>query len=277
MRLCIELISYFQNARSTLTFMMKTIRFIFTLLNILFVSFESNALVLEKLVCDNQLSSVLLQKKIGYYIGSFDPLHKGHEHIAESVVKESLCDYLLIYPSWGNDSYKTRADVNLRLDMLFARFEDHPKIIVTRYPPIKLQQVLTTKYSNNKPVVPIAEGMKFIGIIGSDTALMLATEKKSSQKFMAGNVISNCYQYHTWGGCIALPVDSFIVFLRQGDDLSSLGGKVAGRPIIKVCRDNPHDDLSSTSVKECLRAGKFINKTVSAATIKIIRENHLYN
>ena len=241
-----------------------------------FVSFESSALVLENLVCDNQLSSTLKKKRLGYYIGSFDPLHKGHESVAEAVIEASLCDFVLMYPSWGGDSCKTRADINLRLDMLFARFEDHPKIIVTRYPPIKLQEALTTKCGSNKPVVPVAEEMKFVGIIGSDIALQLAPEKKSSQKFMAGGVISKSYQYHTWGGCTALPVDSFIVFLRKGDDLTSLGGKVAGRPVIKVCRDNLHDGLSSTSVKDCLRKGKSISKMVSTSVIRIIRENRLY-
>ena len=59
---------------------------IFTLLftSLLLLAFDAHALVLEDLVKNNQLQSTLQNKKVGYYIGSFDPIHKGHEEVAKT-------------------------------------------------------------------------------------------------------------------------------------------------------------------------------------------------
>lgn len=57
---------------------MLKIKLILTILICIYVS-TAHALILEDLVKDGKLESTLSQKKIGYYIGSFDPLHLGHE------------------------------------------------------------------------------------------------------------------------------------------------------------------------------------------------------
>jgi FAD synthase len=44
------------------------------------------ALVLEDLAKNGMLESTLSYKKVGYYLGSFDPLHRGHEAIANQVI-----------------------------------------------------------------------------------------------------------------------------------------------------------------------------------------------
>lgn len=119
-------------------------------------SLASNALILEELAQSGTIESTLSNKKICYYVGSFDPLHKGHEAVAELPLMSGICDYVLMYPSWGKDSYKTRVDVNLRLEMLFAVFKDHPRIIVTKFSPIELQTALTITNSakiDNLPTV----------------------------------------------------------------------------------------------------------------------------
>ena len=198
---------------------------------LLLLTSNAHAVVLEDLVKDDQIQSMLQNKKVGYYIGSFDPIHKGHEEVAKTVLSKELCDYVIIYPSWGGDSYKQRASVKLRLDMLFALFKDHPRIIVTRYPPQELQSALT-KVISTKIVAPKFKGLEFIGIIGSDTTLKLIPDKTSSIAFMSGAIISPKHENHTWGGCIALPVSSFVVSMRDGDDLSNLNRMTGGRPII---------------------------------------------
>ena len=50
-------------------------------------------MLLEDLMRNNELQSILQNKKVGYYFGSFDPFHKGHEEVAKSVLRENLCDY----------------------------------------------------------------------------------------------------------------------------------------------------------------------------------------
>ena len=251
---------------------------IFTLLftNLLLLAFDAHALVLEDLVKNKQLQSTLENKKVGYYIGSFDPIHKGHEEVAKNVLSENLCDYVIIYPSWGGDSYKQRASIEIRLDMLFALFKDHPQVIVTRYPPKQLQNALTQKTSATT-VTPKFKGLEFIGVVGSDTALKLTPDKASSIEFMSGTVISLKHENHTWGGCIALPVSSFIVSMRTGDDLSLLKGMAGGREIIKTITLKQYDDASSTLVKDLMKNQETTDKWLSEPVIKIIQEAKLYH
>lgn len=245
------------------------------LASFLLLSLDTHALVLEDLVKNNKLHFMLQNKRVGYYIGSFDPIHKGHEEIAKNVLAENLCDYVIIYPSWGGDSYKQRASVDLRLEMLFALFKEHPQIIVTRYPPKVLQNTLTQKTSKNA-MVPKFNGLEFLGVVGSDTALMLTPNMDSSIAFMAGSVISPEHENHTWGGCIALPVSSFIVSMRAGDDLSSLQGRVGGRKIVKTITIKQYDEASSTLVRDLLKQQQAADKWLSKPVIKIIQENKLY-
>lgn len=71
------------------------------------------ALVLESLTQTGKLEETLSGKKVGFYVGSFDPIHKGHEALAQKVIDQGFCDYVLMYPAWGGDTYKKRADINI--------------------------------------------------------------------------------------------------------------------------------------------------------------------
>lgn len=76
---------------------------------------SAQALVLEDLIKEGKLQETLTHKKIGYYIGSFDPLHLGHQDTAQIPLKEKLVDYVLIFPNWGGDDFKDRVPVEERL------------------------------------------------------------------------------------------------------------------------------------------------------------------
>lgn len=251
----------------------------FLLLVCLCVS-SAQALVLEDLIQNGTLETTLKNKRIGYYVGSFDPLHKGHEAVAQLPMKKGLCDLVIIYPAWGGDSYKTRVNVNLRHDMVFSVFQDHPTVIVTRLSPKDLQDKLTVptflKVKDKTIVKPAFEGVEFIGIVGSDTALSLAPNEKALSTFMTGLQISEKYQTHTLGGLMALPAESFIVTLREGDDLSSLNGKIRDRKILAVIESEQEQTLSSTAVKKALKKGVSITPMVSEPVIEIIKKHGLY-
>lgn len=250
------------------------------LLLVFFLVSSAHALVLEKLIQDGTLETTLKNKRIGYYVGSFDPLHKGHEAVAQLPMKKGLCDLVIIYPAWGGDFYKTRIDVNLRHDMVFSVFRNHPTVIVTRLTPKDLQAVLTvsdiSKVKNKRVVKPAFERMKFIGVIGSDTALWLDSNEKAFSAFMTGIQIPEKYQTQTLGGLMALPAESFIVALREGDDLSSLKGKIRDREIFAVIESEYERTLSSTAVKKALKKGKPITPMVSTPVLEIIEKHGLY-
>jgi nicotinic acid mononucleotide adenylyltransferase len=236
----------------------------------------AHALVLEDIIQNGSLETTLKDKKIGYFVGSFDPVHKAHEALAESPLNQGLCDFVIVYPAWGCDQYKVRSDIHLRLDMLFSLFKNHPKIIVTRLTPEKLQQALTKKIDGKENRTPAFEGTSFIGILGADTALYLATNPETSVVYMTGLEIPEKYHTHTWGSCMALPVDSFIVALREGSDISSLAGKLRERPIITTFEHEKTRTISSTDLKKDLKNSEPLDSTVSAPIIDIIEKKQLY-
>jgi len=243
----------------------------------------SQALILEDLIAAGTLESTVSHKKIGFYPGSFDPLHLGHEQLAIQPITMGLCDYVLIYPNWGGDSYKNRVDIRFRLDMVFAAFKDHPNVIVTRLSPQEMQSVLTrdktAQTTDGKIYVePKYEGSTFIGIIGSDTALAMAKPDaiKARSLFMTGLKIPEKYYNHTLGCLMSLPAESFIVSIRAGETIIELNNQIGDRPIRAVIENEVESDLSSTKTKKEMKEGSPIESMVSPGVAGIIHENGLY-
>lgn len=240
-----------------------------------------NALVLEDLLSKGALETTLSNKKVGYYVGSFDPLHLGHEDVANLPIQMEVCDYVLIYPAWGGDNYKKRVDIKLRHEMVFSAFANHPQVIVTKLSPQDMQRQFTTISSRTSPegkaLVDVSiPGLEFIGIIGSDTALAYHEKPETVRALMTGLQITDKHYNHTVGGLMALPAKSFIVAMRTSDDITPLDNRIIDRPIIAVITSEKEQGLSSTGIKKALKAGEFIDTMVSPGVAKIIRKNALY-
>lgn len=254
------------------------IKFLAVILMCIYAS-KTYALILEDLIKDGKLESTLSQKKIGYYIGSFDPLHLGHESVVNHILEQNLCDYVLIYPTWGGDGYKNRTDVHIRLDMIFTAFKDHPKVIVTKLTPAELQGALMERSDDlveGKPSVTTKFKTEYIGITGSDAALDTSKDPKKLSVFMRGIQIPEKYKEHTIGGIIAIPVKSFIVSIRIGDSIDSLKGEFSDRAIIKTIPSD-HQDLSSTKVRTIIKNGGTLGQGFVSQGVKdIIEKNELY-
>ncbi|MBN9542882.1 MAG: hypothetical protein J0G32_03700 [Alphaproteobacteria bacterium] len=240
----------------------------------LFYSFTANAIVLEALEKDGKLSEVFENHKICFYPGSFDPLHNGHVEVANYVLDQNWCDYTLVYPSWGGDNYKKRQDINIRLDMLFSVFESHPKILVTRLNPISLQKTLTA--SGGDKVISKFPGTEYIGVIGSDVALALDDNIDALSKFMSGTKIPKRYEDATIGGLMALPAKTFIVSIREGDNIDAVGEELGDRKIIQSFKTTNFADLSSSQVKKIIFENGDVSNLVPAKVLEIINSKWLY-
>lgn len=260
-----------------------------TFLLLLFTS-SLSALTLEKLRDGNTLLKTLKGKKIGFYPGSFDPVHRGHRRFVEGVLQKGYCDYVLILPVWGQDTNKERTDIKIRLEMMDVLFGNHPKIIITFMSPLEIQQTLTKenkeiKIQNYSTVSPLDE-MEFIGLIGSDVALKLSTpttdikaedyRKKWLSVFMKGICIPEKHKESSTGCIMALPVSNFIIGEREGSDISPLQGFIGTRRIIAVYRDSEQALASSSVAKTTLRRNEAVNHLLDQKVISIIKRHNLY-
>lgn len=239
----------------------------------------ANALVLEKLVQRGSLERTLTKKVVGVFLGTFDPVHKGHERAAALAIEQDICDYVLIYPHWAKG--KAKAALKDRLEMLFAAFADHPTVIVTRLSPYEMQAVLTLNddghlINGKATVVPAFGGTEFVGIMGSDTALSVNENDDAHATYMSGLQIPPKFQRHTVGGSMSLPVNHFVVVQRQGDDLDILDDHIGERRIQAVLESDEGQGLSSTDVRQAIKSGQAIGSMVNPAVAKIIVSKKLY-
>ena len=113
--------------------------------------------------------------KVGYYIGSFDPIHLGHQNVIEQALQSGHVDYVLIYPAPGGDSFKDRTSLPLRQKMIAALYQDHPKVLFTYWTPKELQD----RFS------PLSSALEVVGMIGSDvvTETFMGPDKELSEKY----------------------------------------------------------------------------------------------
>lgn len=235
------------------------------------------AILLENLIKEKKLASTLSGKKIGYYHGSFDPLHKGHEKIVEMVLKQHLCDYIIVYPAWGNDHFKKRLDLSLRLQMLFSVYIDHPNVVVTRLSPKELQMALMKEAPIKGKVESKFGNVTYVGIIGSDVALEMVQPENSYRLsyFLNGDAIPETLKEHTVGGFFVVPAQSFIIALRKGDQLDFLKNRLGDRPILSILY-TPFLDVSSTHVRDAIKRKESIHFLVNQSVQLLIERNNLY-
>jgi cytidyltransferase-like protein len=230
--------------------------------------FSANkGLVLEDLYSQKEIFGKRLSKKrIGYYFGSFDPLHLGHESLVQEILDQDLCDYIIVCPAWGGDDFKQRSKLNVRLEMLFSTFSKHEKIIISALCPGEIQTILNT-----------LKDPEYIGIIGSDTALLASQIPEWISVFMTGESIPKKYQEHTIGGTMLVSAKSFIVGVRREDEkkIQDLKGIFGNRIIVAEIRTK-YANVASSNIQKERKSDHKIDNQVSGIVLNIIEKNNLY-
>ncbi len=212
---------------------------------------------------EEQLKALFENKKIGVFIGTFDPPHLEHMKSATLALEEGKLDYVIVLPTWPgtwDPSYKqNKNSVQIRIDLLHNACLDQkdPRIITTGLAPQELQKILSKDIPGGK-VESKFKGAKFIGILGSDTALWLDSKDKNPwynlarSNYMKGVKIPK-QRYNTAPAVdMMFPVDSFLIVKRPGKDFNNsslLGKKVS-------ILNTPTTGFSSTSYRKSLQLQK---------------------
>ena len=208
-------------------------------------------------------------KKLGYYPGSFDPIHLGHQHVIDTALEKKYVDYVLIYPVPGGDIYKNRSDLFYRQQMIASIYKDNPKVLLTYWSPKELQERFNE----------LATEVDVVGIIGSDviTERLMGPDKEFAEKYqkilMRGVPLSEKHYEDTVGALMALKANSFLVTLRGNIDLSFLNGHIYDRTIRAFIESG---EQSSTRVRKAIAEGQSIDTLVAPTVQTIIQKEKLY-
>ncbi len=193
-----------------------------------------------------------MNKKIGLFFGTFNPIHIGHVIIANHMAEFSDLDevWLVVTPHNPHKKKSTLLDNHNRLDMVFMACEEfehlQPSDVEFRLEQpnytVKTLAHLQEKYPTNE----------FCLIMGED----------------------NLKTFHKWKNYeVILDNHSLYVYPRKS------GGKVENqfKDHPKITRvDAPVIEISATFIRDSIKEGKFIKPMLPAKVWEYIIHNNFY-
>ncbi|MBQ8299062.1 MAG: nicotinate-nicotinamide nucleotide adenylyltransferase [Clostridia bacterium] len=187
--------------------------------------------------------------RLGVYVGSFNPVHKGHKAIVDFLLEKKYVDKILMIPTenyWGKQNL---IDTKYRLDML--KFYENEKIIVTaKYGDFKYTNEILTSLKND------FDDELYL-IIGAD----------------------NLVKFHEWKSVDKILENKVVVLGRDDIDMESLIQKFEGKENFVLIKDFPLISTSSTLVRKKIATKdcEDIESLIDTRIYKYICENNLYS
>ena len=180
--------------------------------------------------------------KIGIFIGSFNPVHKGHMHVVNYLIEHNVVDKVMIIPTLAYWDKNDLADIEDRVNMLkffeSDRIVVEPKYNVHRYT-YQLMNAIEEDYPNDELML----------IIGAD------------------NIIS----FDKWMNYHDLLKRRIIVVNRDNIDISSYINNYPEKDQFVVLQDFDFVNVSSTGFKS-----DFNNSYLDPRVYNYIMERGLY-
>lgn len=87
---------------------------------------------MARIVSNTDLPSPTRRQRIGLYGGSFDPVHAGHMHVAETALRQLKLDQVWWFPSPGNPLKQTPGSYEQRFAAVEAVIAGHPAMVASR-------------------------------------------------------------------------------------------------------------------------------------------------
>lgn len=185
---------------------------------------------------------------IGIYSGSFNPIHTGHTQLAQYVCDECGIDevWLLVSPNNPLKEQSGLWDEQLRLRLAQLATQDMPKLHASDF-----------EFSLPRPSYTV------------DTLRSLsAAYPEHSFSLIIGS--DNMAVFHKWREYeYILSHYTILVYPRQGDDIDALKRLY---PQMKVMRNAPLLNVSSTMIREKLQQGEDVSAWLHPAVADAIME-----
>ena len=191
------------------------------------------------------------KKRIGIYSGSFNPIHLGHQKLAEYLVDNELVDEVWFVVSPCNPLKKQEEviDEYIRLEMLLMAIRQQPRFKASDIEftmPVPSYSIDTLHELNAQ-----YPDFQFTLIIGSDNALVFDQWKDYTQ---------------------ILTEYPVLVYPRHGYDFGSVAGLYPQMQLLP----SPYFDISSTQIREFLMQEKDVSQWLHPSVCQFILENNLY-
>jgi len=179
--------------------------------------------------------------KLGVYMGSFNPPHKGHIKVVNYLLEQKLIDKVLIVPTLNYWDKNDLVDIKDRINMLKI-FENERIIIDSTNNKYIYTCDLVNKLKSSYP----ADELYLI--IGAD----------------------NLKEFHKWKNYQELLKEKIIVMNRDNININEYVNKL-GRNSFIILNDFPSINISSTEIRNNIN-NKYLDKRV----LSYIKKNHLY-
>lgn len=187
--------------------------------------------------------------KLGVYVGSFNPVHKGHKAIVDFLLEKKYVDKVLMIPTenyWGKQNL---IDTKYRLDML--KFYENENIIVS------------AKYGNFRYTNEILTSLK--NDFDDELHLIIGAD--------------NLVKFHKWESVDEILKNKVVVLGRDDIDMESLIEKFEKKENFVLVKDFPLVSISSTLIRKniALNNCEDIDSLIDRRVYDYIRANNLYS
>jgi len=191
------------------------------------------------------------KKRIGFYSGSFNPIHVGHQKLAQYLIDNQLVDEVWFVVSPCNPLKKKEEliDEYLMLDIMMLAIQNQNSFKVSDIEftmPVPSYSIDTLH-----ELTSLYPDVRFILLIGSDNALVFDQWKDFSQILREYPVL---------------------VYPRHDYDFSLVSGIYPQMQLLK----SPYFDISSTQIRQFIAQKKDVSQWLHPSVYQFIIENNLY-
>lgn len=187
--------------------------------------------------------------KIGVYVGSFDPPHKGHENIAKHLINKKYIDKIIIIPTKTYWDKQNLTNITDRENMLRLTFKNNAiiNINLSKYEyTYEIMKELNKIYPNDKLYL----------ILGAD----------------------NIEYFYKWKNYKEILNNNILIIPRDEINIDELLNKYEPKDKFTIVKDFIVQEISSTFIRENIKNNNIdeIKNLINTETLEYIINNKLY-